>query len=189
MICRNCRSDIGTKEWKYCPFCGESILRKPMHQMGMQDVADKMLYGLQKRLMRKLLATLASGFAREQKSPVRGFSVKVISGRGPAAQGAGQAVSTRRKTDIDMTKKRPTPKETLEPETSITELPGKLRADICVPGVEHLDDIDVLEFENSCEVRAYSGSKLYFKIIQIPKDLNLSGKSLSGKTLVLEFMR
>ncbi len=189
MICRNCRSDIGTKEWKYCPFCGESILKKPMYQMGMQDVADKMLYGLQKRLMRKLLATLASGFAREQNSPARGFSVKVISDRGPAAQGTGQAVSTRKKTDINMTKKRPTPKETLEPETSIMKLPGKLRADVCVPGVEHLDDIDVLEFENSCEVRAYSGDKLYFKIIQIPKDLNLSGKSLSGKTLVLEFMR
>lgn len=189
MICRNCKSDIGTKEWKYCPFCGESISAKPMYQMGMQDVADKILYGLQKRLMKKLLATLASGFSREQNSPVHGFSVKVISNRGPAAQGAGQAVSTRRKTDIDMTKKRPAPKETLEPETSIVKLPGKLRADICVPGVGHLDDIDVLEFENSCEVRAYSGSKLYFKIIQVPKDLNLSGKSLSGKTLVLEFMR
>ncbi len=189
MICRNCRSDIGTKEWKYCPFCGESILKKPMYQMGMQDVADKMLYGLQKRLMRKLLATLAGGFAHEQNSPARGFSVKVISGRGPAAQGVKQATRTRKETSIDMTKKRPAPKETLEPETSITELPGKLRADVCVPGVEHLDDIDVLEFENSCEVRAYSGDKLYFKIIQIPKDLNLSGKSLSGKTLVLEFMR
>ncbi len=185
MKCKSCKKDLGEEQWKYCPHCGEEVTKKPLYAFGMQDVANRMVSGIERHLMRKLFIALAETAKRSESANPRGFTVKITSAKRPVAQAVRQ--STRQQPDMTTASKRPVPKETIEPNIDITKLPGKLKINIPLPGIECMDDIDILEFENSCEIRAYTEDKLYFKIIQVPQNLNLNEKNLNNETLILEF--
>lgn len=185
MKCKSCKKDIGAEQWKYCPHCGEELAKKSVYSYGMQDVADKMLSGIQRILMRKLFTTLAQTIRQSEGANSGSFRVKITSSKRPMAHATKQA--TAQAPDMTTASKRPTPKETIEPKADITKLPGKLKINIPLPGIECMDDIDILKFENSCEIRAYTEDKLYFKIIQTPQNLNLYEKNLNNETLILEF--
>ncbi len=186
MKCKSCKKDLDGEQWKYCPHCGEEQAKKPIYSLGMQDVTDRMLSGIQRILMRKLFTTLAQAIRQSESANSDGsFRVKITSSKRPAAQATKQA--TVQAPDMTTANKRPVPKETIEPKADITKLPGKLKINIPLPGIGCMDDIDILKFENSCEIRAYTGDKLYFKIIQTPQNLNLYEKNLNNETLILEF--
>ncbi|MCK5699241.1 MAG: hypothetical protein KAH93_05305 [Candidatus Aenigmarchaeota archaeon] len=185
MKCKSCKKDIGAEQWKYCPHCGEELAKKSVYSYGMQDVADKMLSGIQRILMRKLFTTLAQTIRQSEGANSGSFRVKITSSKRPMAHATKQTTS--QAPDMTTASKRPTPKETIEPKADITKLPGKLKINIPLPGIECMDDIDILKFENSCEIRAYTEDKLYFKIIQTPQNLNLFEKNLNNETLILEF--
>ncbi|RLG15268.1 MAG: hypothetical protein DRN71_01750 [Candidatus Nanohalarchaeota archaeon] len=187
MKCKFCKKDLGDKQWKYCPHCGEELAKKSIYSYGMQDVTSKMLSGIQRILMRKLFTTLAQAVKQSEGANTGSFRVKVISSKRPIAQATKQA--TVQTPDMTTASKRPIPKETIEPKADITKLPGKLKINIPLPGIECMDDIDILKFENSCEIRAYTRNKLYFKIIQTPPNLYLNEKNLDNETLLLEFTR
>ncbi len=181
MKCKSCEKDIGNKEWKYCPFCGEVTVKKSMYSYGMKDVVDKIVSGIERQLMRKLFKVLAGSIKQNGGANRQGITVRMTSGKRPVAQ------STRQAPDMTAANKRPIPKETIEPKADITKLPGKLKINILLPGIDCMDNIDILKFDNSCEVRAYTEDKLYFKIIQTPQNLNLYEKNLDNETLSLEF--
>ncbi|MFH1126982.1 MAG: hypothetical protein ABIG84_00490 [archaeon] len=188
--CASCKKDAINDGWTYCPYCGEALKKGPLYAIGMQDVAERMLYGLQKSLMKKLFITLKDTLRQEEESHARGFTVKITSDHAQShAKMERSTKTTWKETDMTISKNRPVPKETIEPETNIVKLPDRLKIDVSLPGIGCIDDIDVLEFKNSSEIRAYIGDTLYFKIIEKPQDLNLSEKKLCNDTFSLEFTR
>lgn len=188
MQCRTCKKEIGNKDWIYCPFCAKSISKKPFYSIGMKDIADKLLNNLQNRLTRELLKTISTSFRQERSPKNRGFSVKIIANHQHTPTVIKQTTKAP-KTETDMTtaKVRPVPKETIEPETIHKTMQDKHEIIIELPGIVNLEDIDILEFENSCEIRAYTDSTLYFKILEINQNLNLTKKNLDNEKLFLEF--
>jgi len=193
MMCKNCSKEMGNSEWKYCPFCGNK-LSKPFYAVGMEDVTDKILFGVQKRLMNTMFSLFEDSLREGQTQPGqgRGFTVRVVAGnsRNTGQQGARQ---TSKKPEPDhavcLKSNRPVPEETVEPRVKIKKLEDKLKIDVALPQVKSIEDVDVLEFENSCEVRAYVGKKLYFKIIEVPANFSLARKNLLKETLALEFSK
>ena len=61
-----------------------------------------------------------------------------------------------------------------------------LVVDLQLPDVESEDDIVVRKLGESIEVRAFAGNQGYFKILSIPKDAKLLGKSFKGSTLSMK---
>ena len=147
MKCKSCKKDLGNEQWKYCPHCGEDLTKKPIYSLGMQDVTNKMLSGIQRILMRKLFTTLAQAIRQSDGANSGSFRVKIASSKRPIAQATKQ--TTVQAPDMTTASKRPTPKETIEPKTDITKLPGKLKINIPLPGIECMDDIDILKFEKA----------------------------------------
>lgn len=197
MMCKTCSKDMGNGEWKYCPFCGNK-LSKPFYAVGMEDVADKILFGVQKRLINTMFSLVGDSLREGQEQPGqghgqgRGFTVRVVAGnsRGAGHQGGKQTAKMPENNHaLCLKSNRPMPEETVEPRVNIKKLEDTLKIDVALPHVKSMEDVDVLEFENSCEVRAYVGKKLYFKIIEVPANFSLARKNLLKETLALEFSK
>lgn len=76
--------------------------------------------------------------------------------------------------------------ETLEPKIEIMRLPGRIVIEAALEGVGSLSDIELIEFDESVEIRANAGSKKYLKIIQIPPEAHIKDRTFSGGILRLE---
>lgn len=74
------------------------------------------------------------------------------------------------------------PKET--PETNIRRLSNKVVYEINMPGVESIEDISIIQLENSIEIKALSKGKVFYKII--PINLPIRKYNLLKGKLVLE---
>lgn len=80
------------------------------------------------------------------------------------------------------------PKITEEPKTDIKRLPDKIIIETNLPDVESDSDIIVHMLPESIELKAIGKKKMYFKIMQIPKDWQLTSKTFKDSKLKLEFM-
>jgi HSP20 family molecular chaperone IbpA len=80
------------------------------------------------------------------------------------------------------------PGDTSEPETDIKRAGNKVLVDIMLPGVRGSGDIDIIELENSVEIKAVAGSRGYFKIIRKPEFSRIQKKSFNNGTLKLEIL-
>lgn len=73
-----------------------------------------------------------------------------------------------------------------EPLTEIKRLSNELIYEIKLPGVKSLDDISILNLENSIEIKALTKTKAYMKII--PISLPMKNYEFSNERLILEFV-
>jgi len=64
-------------------------------------------------------------------------------------------------------------------------LPDKIIYELEIPEIKSLDDISILQLENSIEVKAVAKEKAYAKIIQI--GLPVIGYGITKDNLFLEF--
>ena len=71
-----------------------------------------------------------------------------------------------------------------EPETNIRRLSSKVVYEINIPGVKSLEDISIMQLENSIEIKALGKDKVFQKII--PINLPIRDYNLSKGKLVLE---
>jgi len=74
------------------------------------------------------------------------------------------------------------PKE--EPKTEIRRLSNKIIYEIKMPEIKSLEDISIIKFENSIEIKALGGKKAYLKTI--PINLPITDYNLSEGKLILE---
>jgi len=61
-------------------------------------------------------------------------------------------------------------KKILEPESHVYVRGDNKIYEIIMPGVKSRDDVDIRRIGESLEVRAIIGNKMYFKIINMPRD-------------------
>jgi HSP20 family molecular chaperone IbpA len=81
---------------------------------------------------------------------------------------------------------REVPKQKAEPETEMEEDEDIRRFRLKMPGVKSIQDIDIMEFPESIEIRGYAGDKLFFKLIPVPEDSRLINKKLNKGILEIE---
>ncbi len=184
MACETCGAEA-ERGWKFCPKCGTELRRKSFLEYGMADV----FAGLAANIAKKLLFDMhlpseksEGAFAvRVMQWPVHGFSF-------PNMRFSGEPGHAKKRiAELGApAKARPVPKETIEPKAEFNKMPGKLVVEVDAPGVESIEDVDVLEMGTSVEVRAYSGETLYFKIISVPKKSSVMSKKVEGGKVVLE---
>ncbi len=71
-----------------------------------------------------------------------------------------------------------------EPETNIRRLSNKVVYEINLPGVKSMENISIIQLENSIEIKALAKDKVFHKII--PINLPIRNYNLSKGKLVLE---
>jgi len=71
-----------------------------------------------------------------------------------------------------------------EPETNIRRLSNKVVYEINMPGVKSIEDVSIIQLENSIEIKAFAKDKVFYKVI--PINLPISDYNLSKGKLVLE---
>lgn len=70
------------------------------------------------------------------------------------------------------------------PETNIRRFSDRIVYEINMPGVKSINDVSIIQLENSIEIKALAKNKVYYKII--PINLPVKNYNLSKEKLVLE---
>ena len=191
--CDNCSKDIERK-WSFCPYCGAHVPKsklKNMFSVGVEDLFDKMFRDIHEQMF--------DSFSRQQKDYKAKFDAPNVKGIWINISSDQTGVPRINVSEMGAPEKkyqhvhhhhaaRPAPKETIEPKAEIKKLPGKQFIDIELPGV-NLQDVDVVEGEESVEIRAYKGDKMYFKILQIEPQQTIQSKDFKNGKLHLEIGR
>ena len=73
-----------------------------------------------------------------------------------------------------------------EPETNIRRLSNKVVYEIKMPGVKSKEDLSIIQLENSIEIKAKAGKKVFYKVIPINLPINKYGLSKGILTLELD---
>jgi len=73
-----------------------------------------------------------------------------------------------------------------EPKTEIRRLSNKVIYEIKLPGVKSIKDISIIQLENSIEIKALAGKKVFYKIIPISLPINKYNLSQGILTLELD---
>ena len=76
-------------------------------------------------------------------------------------------------------------KEIIEPEDLISKHGDTIIHAISLPGVKKREDININRMQNSIEIRAKNGDKLYLKILRRDKKQNVISEEFANENLVL----
>lgn len=204
--CSNCSKSI-EKSWSFCPHCGTHVPKskvKNLFSVGMEDVFDKMFQEIHEQMFQSFFKPQKHDYkepimdnrGKFSAPQVKGFSIKISQDSSTGApqinvqeMGSSAAKYKQLVPHHHHHKKRPIPKATIEPKTESNKLPGKQLVDIDLSGVKSMDDIDIIEGEESVEIRAYKGDTLYFKILQIEPNQTIQHREFKNSKLHLEIGR
>ena len=75
------------------------------------------------------------------------------------------------------------PAEFEEPKVKIRKANEELDIIVELPGINSINDINLMHLGESLEIRAVSNGKGYFKIISVPKDYKIINKSINDGVL------
>ncbi|MFH0962120.1 MAG: zinc ribbon domain-containing protein [archaeon] len=208
--CVNC-GEIVDSSWKFCPGCGEELYtdffsefisefnerirrmaRAPMqnHNFEAFDATPMFSHnagGFSVKITRKsggekpAVEIKTFGNVRpedvERSLQAQGLEVggspgtrALNPGRGGAPKGVQKAA----------------PKSFSEPQTKVTSEGARVVVEMNLPKISSIRDVEIAKMESSIEVRAYGKEQGYFKIIAIPSEAHIVGKSFSGGVLRLE---
>jgi len=199
--CRRCGKGL-KKEWKFCPYCGESIRYKRAYRDIFEDVENEF------ERIDKMFGPRFFKFPRiDIESPFRrgGISITIRSGTGRKPkvhvktsgrykkleprlkrrlgirEGVGGVKEERRGIRI--------PKTTEEPETKIEKRGNEETITIKLPDVKNLDDIEIRKLGQSIEIKAFAGDKAYFKLVPVRPHAQISDRSFKNGILKIEVIR
>jgi hypothetical protein len=189
--CPNCGARVDSS-WRYCPSCGGE-LQLDFFEDFFQEFNRK---------MRKMTGAIDHNFEAFDAKPMfaptaGGFTLRVTRRNAEKPKVEVRTFGNVRPEDVTrqlqnagMPAKRALPSKPFsEPQTKMTTEGGRAVIEMSLPKIESLKDIEIAKLESSIEVRAYGKEQGYFKIIAIPPEAQLVGKSFSGGVLRLEFAK
>ncbi len=166
--CKSCEFDLQEK-WNYCPKCGEKVPKiSNIFNTGLEDIVDNILTDIQ---------SLFGNIITKENIPrveVRIQKPRII----PMQQV--------KKPSVKKKPERPIPSEVIEPDVVIKHEKDRMIVELSVAGVKSMEDIDIEEFTESIEVRAYFEDKMYFKVLSIPQNLAISNTKYEKDILKIE---
>jgi HSP20 family molecular chaperone IbpA len=184
MKCNECGLDLSEK-WVFCPKCGSEV-KAGSEKDYLFDELNKEAERICQKIDKDDLLDIKPLF--EKSNRASGFSIKITNTRGEKPKidvksfGDTHALQKPKKPNS-----RKIPKKVVDPKTKINRLPTGLVIEIELPGVESAEDIEIHEFKESIEIRAFSKNRMYFKILHIPKNVGLTTKELNNGRLKLAF--
>lgn len=143
------------KDWNFCPNCGAPSKKMQDTQINGIDIGKMM-----QQMVGPLINTIMGG-----------------SFQGQPQHKHGQNNPFEKRTESI--------EEVVEPEESVTEARGNTVHVISLPDVTSKSDIRIIKMENSVEVRAMSGKKLYLKIIKREKGEGVLSEEFSNGNLTI----
>jgi len=210
--CGKCGKKVEEK-YSFCPYCGNNINSENDEDFGMLGKNDFMpltnemklpmglntlFNSLMKNLSKEMEEQLRGNFIEDKSKKVKkdGISISISTfGNGTprikVAPMGNQKIEPEKINEKlkrnNFTKERIKKFSELkreEPKTNIRRLSNKLIYEIEMPGVKSIDDISIINLENSIEIKAIGEKKAYAKII--PISLPIKNYDLSEGKLTLE---
>ena len=155
-ICQFCGMP-SEKEWSFCPQCGRPIRTQGINISGINIDVTKIVQDM----MPQVLNGVFDGSLFRNKR---------------------QETANRR----ESTSRQPfSAKEIIEPEDFVSRHGNTVVHAISLPGVKDKSSIDINKMENSIEVRAKNGDRLYLKILRRDKKQNIISEEFTNENLVL----
>ena len=186
LTCPYCGREV-QPEWNYCPYCGHPL--KQVSPFGkFEEAIEKEFERFDKLFGFKL--------PRIKFGPSGGISITITSGTDIQPKVKVKTYGDYRKHEPKQklgvgVKEVPIvnpPKVTEEPKSRVKHLGLKDVIEINLPDVKSAKDIQIRELEQSIEVKARAGDKLYFKLLPVLPGRILHKKFSKGK-LVIEIER
>ena len=190
------RCDFFVKQsWNFCPHCGINLKQLPSPE---PEPMPLMIHSGFKELdmtdvFKDLNKMLQSMMGEE---PIKG-SVSITRLGGPSGpkidvktSGDYKKIEPEIKKKLGVKKKfSGKSKTTEEPAINVKEMPHEDLIEIKLPGIKNEDDIEIIQLEQSIEVRAFAKDKAYFKLIPIPENIKSIGKELKKEVLVIRLKK
>jgi len=145
------------KEWSFCPQCGRPLRTQGINISGLNIDVTKMV----NELIPQVLNGVFNGSIFTEKPK-----------------------DNQQKHESNM-RQQFSAKEIIEPEDLISKHGDTVIHAISLPGVRDRSDIDIKKMENSIEVRAKNGDKLYLKILRRDRKQSVISEEFANENLVL----
>jgi HSP20 family molecular chaperone IbpA len=143
------------KDWSFCPQCGRPLRTQGINISGLNIDVTKMV----NQLIPQVLNGVFNGsiFTKNQQE----------------------------EQEKESTQKQFSAKKIIEPEDLISKHGDTVIHAISLPGVRTREDIDIKKMENSIEIRAKNGDKIYLKIVRRDKKQSIVSEEFANENLVL----
>jgi RNA polymerase subunit RPABC4/transcription elongation factor Spt4 len=210
--CEKCGKKIEEK-YSFCPYCGNNIESEDNEDFGMLGKNDfmkienemKIPIGLNtlfnsviKNLSKELDEQLRGNFIEDKPKKIKkdgiSISISTFGNRAPKIkinQMGNQRIEPEKINEKlkknNFTKERIKKFSELkreEPKTNLRRLSNKIIYEIELPGVKSIEDVSIVNLENSIEIKAIGEKKAYAKVI--PISLPIKSYDLSEGKLTLE---
>lgn len=156
--CKSCSEGVD-KSWNFCPNCGNPVKAGVAGANPLGVDLNKMFQQMVTPLLNNLMGGVAMNANAQNKR----------------STGQNDRFS-RAMTNI---------KEVVEPEDIIEDMGDMVTHSISLPGVDNKTDVNVTKMENSIEVRAITGKKMYLKIIKRDRRDGIVSEDFFNENLVL----
>lgn len=181
--------------WNFCPHCGINLKELPRQEpqpmpimMKSNLLDDSGLEDLSKEVNKIFQSILG-------QEPFSG-SVSITRIGGPEGSttdvktsGDYKKIEPQIKKKLGIKKKDGKLKATKEPAINVKEMPHENVIEIKLPGVKKDNDIEIIQLEQSMEVRAVTKDKIYFKLIPIPENSQIIEKTLNNGVLKIRLKK
>ncbi len=160
--CSMCGKEM-ERNWDFCPYCGNML--SPMQSNKLMNMVQDMVNKL---------------------SPM--FN-NLISISGANSQPTNVKRPPTRQSKADLTRPAQKVDQVVEPMDDAVKSGNSSIHRIMLPDVTKRSDVTITRMENSLEIRAFAGKKLYMKIIPVDKRYRLSSYELSDGVLTVELKK
>jgi len=205
--CKNCNKKINDN-YNFCPYCG-SPFNENLEEWGMlgktdtknefepfsnslfEGVGGKIISGILGKTLKMLEHEIQKEFKNQNSTPKTNFELiingKRVNPKDIKLSQQGQVLKKPRKvlpniSNESLKKISILPKK--EPITNIRRFADKVIYEINMPGVNSIDNVSIIQLENSIEIKAIANKTAYFKII--PINLPIIDYKFLNKKLILE---
>lgn len=162
------------RSWRFCPNCG---LQVAAQNMGINQI-NVDLSGNTPQDMAKIQRDM-NKMVQQMISPILGNMMGSFFGKHQPQRKQSEK-PVKNTADIE---------EVIEPRDAVSNQGGAVVHSISLPGVKSKQDISVDKLENSIEVRARFGKKLYLAIIKRDKKEGIISEQFENETLALVLKR
>lgn len=187
MKCKRCRKDV-EDGWNFCSNCGRKLdrigFKFPGFSFKRQNVSQEDdEFGRMERQMEQEIGKMFKMFGMAGMPNVKIKFGTMNNGPIQKEMDVFSPEKEIKKTTQKKVQRRI--EKTEEPETKIKKIGPNIEIEVELPGVKSLKDVVLKIGEESLEIRAYAGTKMYFKLVPVPKNSRLIEKSFNKNALLL----
>lgn len=171
MKCKKCNTEI-EKNWNFCPICGSAIKKAvtipfKINLSGDFDDFDEI-------------------FEQTFKEVNRIFKAFGFPGQLEIKTSKKVPIKLKPQNQEQQQEKERIIRFIEEPKTKIERTPSSINVELQLPGVGTMSNISIKKLEESIEIRAYAGDKMYFKLIPVRPGADISERKFANDVLTIK---